>query len=198
MVKVTKQENKMAKLEWRSAGNQGMNIADFRDTAFIIEFDGPGTFIAYQRDYQFNCKEHIREYRDAVLWCQEQADRMEDASKLAAKDADEIAQAVEPEHRRQASLAVFEAMATEFGSLRIVTEGEHIRVMNTMVDLICAARVQATDECIAEVQAVQEEADRNHENGESSGAWACVRALTRKVRIEKGEDPDAVDSSMKF
>jgi hypothetical protein len=184
----------MAKLEWRAAGRQGMNIADFRETAFIIEFDGPGTFIAYLRDHQITCKEHIREYRDAVLWCQEQADRLTAEAKENALPLNTVLSALVD----KVDGDLFDIIAGEFGSMQAVDTGELLRVREQVLTYVLQVRQDAIKECMESVKEVQEEADREHENGESSGAWRSHRALERKLRIEQGEDQVAVDFSMKY
>lgn len=182
----------MAALVWRvSKGNNSINIADFMDTAFIIEFDGPGTFIAYQRDKQSNNKEHIRDYRDAVLWCQEQATRMEAEAKAAETPEDRIT--ADPAYK--AALDMVNNFMTK-NSVGALSSSATAVLMANMTDLVFSAIVAGVEEAKHISEEVQEDFQRDCEPEHSSGAFSVKRALERRIRILQGEDSVAVDFDM--
>jgi hypothetical protein len=179
----------MAKLEWRI--HKYINIADFMDTAFVIEFDGPGTYIAYLRDNQIVRKEHIREYRDAVLWCQTQADRLEAEAKEAETPEDRIAE--DPTYKAALDM-VNNFMANN--SVGALSSNTTAVLMANMVEMVFAAHVAGVEEAKQISEEVSEDHQRDCEPELSSGAHSVKHALERRIRILNGEDPVAVDRDM--
>lgn len=182
----------MAALVWRvSKGNNSINIADFMDTAFIIEFDGPGTFIAYQRDKQSNCKERIRDYRDAVMWCQEQADRMAAEAKEAETPEDRISE--DPAYKAALDMVNIFMAKNTVGPLSSAAQAV---LMGNMVEMVFGAIVVGLEEAQNISEQVSEDHQRDCDPELSAGAFSVKRALERRIRILKGEDPVAVDFDM--
>jgi hypothetical protein len=179
----------MAKLEWRI--HKYINIADFMDTAFVIEFDGPGTYIAYLRDNQIVRKEHIREYRDAVLWCQTQADRLEAEAKEAETPEDCIAE--DPTYKAALDM-VNNFMANN--SVGALSSNTTAVLMANMVEMVFAAHVAGVEEAKQISEEVIEDHQRDCEPELSSGAHSVKHALERRIRILNGEDSAAVDRDM--
>jgi hypothetical protein len=181
----------MAKLEWRI--HKYINIADFMDTAFVIEFDGPGTYIAYLRDNQIVRKEHILEYRDAVLWCQQQADRLEEEARNAAEENQRAEQ--DPIHT-QAEEAVFDILAEEFGTAQVTNLGEYQRIWEKLTTLVFEAHVAGLQEAHDSCADLVSDFDRDHDPESASGAHSAKRMLERRIRILNGEDTAVVDRDM--
>jgi hypothetical protein len=187
-----RQEIDMAALVWRvSQGDNSINIADFMDTAFVIQFDGPGTFIAYQRDKQINCKERIRDYRDAVLWCQEQADRMEQE----ARDNGEVEPEM-PEAYKKALKSATDFLAEVDVMMKPLTTVEKASFAASLAELLFKTHVEgvqyAKDECawLADCR------DADFEIEDAAGIRSGVRWLERQIRVLNGEDSVKVDFDM--
>jgi hypothetical protein len=180
----------MAKLEWRLQGSQGRNVADFMETKFVIEFDGPGTFIAYLLDNQIVRKERCT-FNDAVLWCQTQADRLEAEAKEAETPEDRIAE--DPTYKAALDM-VNNFMANN--SVGALSSNSTAVLMANMVEMVFAAHVAGVEEAKQISEEVSEDHQRDCEPELSSGAHSVKRALERRIRILKGEDAAAVDRDM--
>lgn len=183
----------MAALVWRvSKHNKSMNIADFMDTAFVIEFDGPGTFIAYQRDKQFNCKQYIKDYRDAVLWCQEQADRMEQEAIAAGEVADDEPP-LDPAYEQALTTVNAFIAKNNLGAMGAVSKAA---LAANMAEMVFEAHRAGMEEAHAMCEDLALRYDANGDVEDASGVRSAKLWLERRIRVMKGEDLEEIERDL--